>query len=370
MSRSRAWPTARWKRRRASRRRSWVVARAPPDRGGPAPAERGSWGLSLAFLRGGRGPGGGGPRSAAGPPPGARRRQRGRAGGGPGAGGRGGRAPGAARIRMDPRRFPLHLREGAEADDPALEAGDDLGVAADLVPARGPGPDRLPQHGLEGDGGEGEQLHHRQSRQSAAAEEEEERARAAAEAEGQRGVELMGYAEPGQQVGEEGRVGVGAGKENGHLFEGDAAGRLAQEAPRDRPSLGRLAGAGHELDGVVLRGRPGGGLEKARAKTRPARRRGQGGAPTRAASAIPAAPAAAGREGGGGRGGPSRRKRLTGKARASAERNSFSPSSSSRSSTIRISAPLSQSARPRPSWAAVRTVAGSATFPSRSAEKA
>ena len=202
-------------------------------------------------------------------------------------------------------RLALRLCPRAQAENPAAEAGDDPGLAAQLVPARGSRGGVGPQQLRERDGSEGQELHHRLPLETAAAEEQEERPRRAPEAQGQRGVEAMGNAEAGQQVGEEGGVGLGAGQDDAHVLEAHAAGGLAQQPPHDRPDLRGLAGGGHELDGAVVTAglHPGGRrLEEALAQA-PQRGgrvgRGQGGerglAPLGLAHAAPGQPLAEGR---------------------------------------------------------------------------
>ena len=145
----------------------------------------------------------------------------------------------------------LGLAPGAQAHDPAAEAGDDAGLAAYVVPARGPRRDVGAEQRLERDGGEGQELHHGRPLQAPAAEEQQQRSRRPTEAQRKRWVEAMRHADPGQQVREQGRIGLGSRQHDAHLLERDAARGLAQEPSHDRAHLGRLARRCHQLDGGV-----------------------------------------------------------------------------------------------------------------------
>ena len=170
----------------------------------------------------------------------------------------------------------LGLSPRAQAEDPAAEAGDDPGLAARLVPARGARRHVGAEELGERHGREGQELHDRRPLQPAAAEEEQQRARRAAEAQGQRGVQAVRNAEAGEKVREERGVGLGPREDDAHVLEAHAAGRLAQQLSGDRPHLGRLAGCGDEKDRAVVRLEPAPAalLEEPLAQASERRRRG------------------------------------------------------------------------------------------------
>ena len=122
----------------------------------------------------------------------------------------------------------LRFAPGPQPQDPAAEAGDDAGLAAHLVPARGTRRHVGAEQHLEGHGREGQELHHRGALQPAAAEEEEQRARRATEAQRQRRVQAVRDPEAREEVREQRGVGLGPREKDAHVLEGDAAGGLAR----------------------------------------------------------------------------------------------------------------------------------------------
>ena len=157
----------------------------------------------------------------------------------------------------------LGLGPRPQAHDPAAQPRNDAGLAAQLVPARGPGRDLRAEHRLEGHRREGEELHHRRSLETAAAHEQQQRAGRSPEAQRQRGMEPVRDTETRQQIQEQRRVGLRAREHDAHLLEGHAACRLAQQPAGDGARLGSFSGGRHQLDGAIAGGGAVGGLEQA-----------------------------------------------------------------------------------------------------------
>ena len=172
-----------------------------------------------------------------------------------------------------------------------------------------------------------------------------------------------------QEVGEQRRVFLRPRHQHAHVLEGHAARGLPQQAPHDAAHLGRFAGRGHQLDGVVGDRVSGRRLEQRRAQPRDRgrdvrrRQRSERGLARSAPRPIPWRSAHAPKEWARSPGGTSWSRRRTGRAAASAARNAFSVPLGSRSSTISTSASCSHRARATSPAAASARAAVSAKRP-------
>jgi hypothetical protein len=138
------------------------------------------------------------------------------------------------------------------ADHPAIEAGDDAGVAAQASQREGSGVASSPSISARGMGAKvrnsitADRVRPRQRKSN------NSDPRRAAESQGQGGVEAMRDPEPREEIGEERSVGFGPRDDHSHVLEGHSAAGCAQEASHDGAGLRRLAGSGDHLHRAVV----------------------------------------------------------------------------------------------------------------------